>query len=165
MRTAKPTGTPFTAASRDLVNDWSRQIFAALSVWADTHDGRWTQWGGGYLLLEIGGAGGGQVEPILIDTANEEIRVEFGYWETEFPEEASDAEGAAREVIALVSDWLSGEIRTAVFTDHAGHWCGTKVIKRDATMPPSPGEGIASFNPTRVEVRGPYRRDWMIYAV
>lgn len=165
MRTSKPTGTPFAATSVDPIDQWSREVFDALETWAATHDGRWTRWDDGYLLLEIDRLGGEQIEPILIDTAEEEIRVEFGYWETELPEQALDAAGAAREVIALVADWISGEIRTAVFTSDSGSWCGTMIIERGATLPPVPSEGMASFNPTKVELRSPRKRDWTTYAV
>ncbi|MFA4893485.1 hypothetical protein [Brevundimonas sp.] len=153
------------AASTDPVDQWSRDVFRALSGWAETLNGRWTRWDGGYLLLEIDRLDEDAIEPILIDTADEELHVEFGYWETDLPEEALDAEGAAQEAIKLVSDWLSGAIRTAVFTDAAGHWCGSMVVERDTMVPPSPSEGMLSFSPTKVELRSPRKRNWETYPV
>lgn len=164
MRTSKPNGTPFTAGSADRIDQWSRGVFRALSGWAETLNGRWTRYDG-YLLLEIDRLGGDTIEPILIDTADDELRVEFGYWETELSEAAVDAEGAAQEAIKLVSDWLSGNIRTAVFTNDAGHWCGSMVIERDEPVPPGPSEGMLSFRPTKVEVRSPQRQHWETYPI
>lgn len=165
MRTSKPSGTPFTATSTDPIDQWSHDVFRALSGWAETLNGRWTRWDESYLLLEINRLGEDAIEPILIDTADEELHVEFGYWETDLPEQALGAEGAAKEVIELVSDWLSGAIRTAVFTNDAGHWCGSMVVERDTTRPPAPSEGMLSFNPTKVELRSPHRRLWETYSV
>src|SRR5690606_15708510 len=105
------------------------------------------------------------IEPVLIDTADEELRVEFGYYETEFPEEAADAAGAAQEAIQLVSDWLTGSIRTAVFTNDAGRRWGSMIVERGEAVPPAPSEGMLSFNPTKVELRGPQRRHWETYPV
>lgn len=165
VRTSKPVGTPFTGGTKEGIDQWSYDVFVALSGWADTLDGRWTRWADGYLLLEIDRSGGTAIDPILIDTADEELRVEFGYYETDLPEEAADAEGAAQEAIKLVSDWLTGSIRTAVFTNDAGHWCGSMIVERGAAVPPAPSEGMLSFNPTKVELRGPQRQLWETYPV
>ncbi len=165
VRTSKPVGTPFTGESKEDIDQWSFNVFGALSGWADALNGRWTQWGDGYLLLEIDSLDGTAIEPIMIDTADEELRVEFGYYETDLPEEAADAEGAAREAIKLVSDWLNGSIRTAVFTNDAGHWCGSMIVESGEAIPPSPSEGMLSFNPTKVELRGPQRQHWKTYPV
>jgi hypothetical protein len=115
--------------------------------------------------LEIDQFDGTTIEPILIDTAGEELRVEFGYYETDLPEEAVDAEGAAQEAIKLVSDWLTGSIRTAVFNNDAGHWCGSMIVESGEVVPPAPSEGMLSFNPTKVELRGPQRQLWKTYPV
>lgn len=165
MRTSKPVGTPFTGESKEGIDQWSYDTFCALSGWADTLDGRWTRWDGSYLLLEIDRSGGTAIDPILIDTADEQLRVDFGYYETDLPEEAADAEGAAQEAIKLVSDWLTGSIRTAVFTNDAGHWCGSMIVERGEAVPPAPSEGMLSFNPTKVELRGPQRQLWETYPV
>lgn len=165
MRTSKPVGTPFTGGSDEGIDQWSFDVFGALLGWAGTLNGRWTRWGEGYLLLEIDQLDGSAIEPILIDTADKELRVEFGYYETDLPEEAVDAEGAAQEAIKLVSDWLTGSIRTAVFTNDAGHWCGSMIVESGETVPPAPSEGMLSFNPTKVELRGPQRQLWKTYPV
>ncbi|RYG94919.1 MAG: hypothetical protein EON58_15270, partial [Alphaproteobacteria bacterium] len=141
MRTSKEVGTPFTGGSNEGIDQWSCEVFRALSGWAETLNGRWTRCDGGYLLLEIDRLCGALIEPILIDTADEELRVEFGYYETELPEEATDAEGASQEAIKLVSDWLTGSIRTAVFANDDGHWCGSMIVERGEAVPPAPSEG------------------------
>lgn len=163
MRISKPVGTPFTGETKEGVDQWSCDVFAALSGWAETLNGRWTRWDDGYLLLEIDRLAGSAIEPILIDTADEALRVEFGYYEADLPEEAADAEGAAQEAIKLVSDWLTGSIRTAVFTNDAGLWCGSMIVERGEAVPLTPSEGMLSLNPTKVEVRGPQRRHWETY--
>lgn len=165
MRTSKPVGTPFTGGAYEVIDQWSYAVFGALSGWAETLNGRWTRWDEGYLLLEIDQFDGTAIEPILIDTADEKIRVEFGYYETALPEEAVDAEGAAQEAIKLISDWLTGAIRTAVFTNDAGHWCGSMIVESGETVPPAPSEAMLSFNPTKVELRDPQRPLWKTYPV
>jgi len=165
MRTSKSSGKPFTEASIDQIDSWSRDVFVALSGWAAMLNGRWTRWDEGYLLLEIDQPRDEPIEPVLIDTADDQIRVEFGYWEMDFPDQALDAEGAAQEMIALVSDWLSGAIRTAVFTNDAGDWCGSMLVEQGASIPPAPSEGMLSFKPSAVELRSPHKQDWKTYAV
>jgi len=165
MRISKPAGTPFTGGSKQGIDQWSYDVFGALSGWARTLNGRWTRCDDGYLLLEIDHLAGTAIEPILIDTANDELRVEFGYWETELPEEAADAEGAAQEAIKLVSDWLTGSIQTAVFTDEDGRWCGSMIVERGEPVPTAPSQGMLSFNPTKVELRSPQRQQWETYSV
>ncbi|MFA7263644.1 MAG: hypothetical protein WC068_11545 [Caulobacter sp.] len=165
MRHSKPIGTPFARSSSDQIDEWSREIFDALSDWAEAHDGRWTRWEPGYLLLEIATMNGEGIDPILIDSSDEELTVEFGYWETHLPDRESNAAGAAREAIELTSQWLSGEIRTAVFTDVAGKWCGSMIVEEDDAVPPKPSEGMAFFHPTSVEVRGPRKSEWRTFSI
>lgn len=92
MRTSKPVGTPFTGGSDEGIDQWSYDVFCALSGSAETLNGRWARCDEGYLLLEIDQLDGTAIEPILIDAADQELRVEFGYYETALPEEAVDAE-------------------------------------------------------------------------
>ena len=163
MRHSTPTGTAFTATSSDQIDDWSREVFKALSDWARARDGRWLRYEPGYLLLEIDTFDGKEIDPILVDTADEEVTVGFGYWEMHLPDQARDSDGAAREAVDLVSQWLSGQIRTAVFTDQSGNWCGTMLIEQGDPFPPRPSDGMAYFKPTRVEVRGPDRSAWLAF--
>ena len=81
MRASKPVGVPFTGGSDEGIDQWSYDVFGALSGWAETLNGRWTRWDDGYLLLEIDQLGGTAIEPILIDSADQELRVEFGDYE------------------------------------------------------------------------------------
>lgn len=167
MSAAEPTGTPYSSSSPELVDDWSREVFDALSHWALADNGRWSRWEPGYLLLEIESIGGEQTDPILIDTADGELTVAFGYWETHLPEGEADAAGTAQQAIALVSQWLSGEIRTAVLTDASGKWCGTIVVEPGDVIPQLSvtRDWIKSFSPTHVEVRSPRRSDWRTYDI
>ena len=163
MRHSTPTGTAFTATSPDQIDDWSREVFKALSDWAQAHDGRWLRYDPGYLLLEIDTFDGKEIDPILVDTADEEVTVGFGYWEMHLPDQACDGDGAAREAVDLVSQWLSGQIRTAVFTDENGNWCGTMLVEQSGPFPPRPSDGMAYFKPIRVEVRSPDRSAWQTF--
>ena len=163
MRIATPAGTPFSNSSTEPIDDWSRDVFVALSAWALERGGRWSRYDPGYLLLEIDHNGDRAIDPILMDTADEELTVEFGLWEMHLPDQALDAAGAASEAVELVSQWLAGEIRTAVFTDDAGKWCGTMLVERGDTFPPKPSDGMAYFKPTQVEVRGPDRLEWQSF--
>lgn len=165
VRTSKPVGSPFTGAGDEGIDHWSHDVFRALSGWAETLNGRWTRWDEGYLLLEIDQIAGIAIEPILIDTADEQVRVEFGYYEADFPDATTDAEGAAQEAVKLVSDWLAGSIRTAVFTNDAGHWCGSMIMEQGEPVPPAPSEGMLGLNPAKVELRGPHRQHWETFSV
>jgi hypothetical protein len=160
MRITTPTGNLFSSSSTEAIDDWSREVFDALSAWALTMGGRWLRYDPGYLLLEIEKNGGRPIDPILMDTADEELTVEFGMWEMHLPDQALDAAGAASEAVKLVSQWLAGAVRTAVFTDDTGKWCGTMLIERGDEFPPRPSDGMAYFKPTQVEVRGPDRSAW-----
>ena len=165
MRHSKPIGTPFTGTSTEHIDEWSREVFVALSEWAKAHYGRWTRWEPGYLLLEIDTMGDDAIDPILMDTADEELTVEFGYWEMHLPDQAQDAPGAAREAVELASQWLSGEIKTAVFTDANGKWCGSKTVQRGDPLPPKPIDGLKGFNPTQVEVRAARKSERQTFAI
>lgn len=167
MAAAQPTGTPYSPSGPDPIDEWSREIFNALSSSILAENGRWSRWEPGYLLLEIENIDGEQIDPILICTADDELTVTFGYWEMHLPEDESDAVGAAQQAIALVSRWLSGEIRTAVLSDAAGKWCGSIIVEPGEVIPQLAitRDWIRHFNPTRVEVRCPRRRDWQTFDI
>ena len=165
MRHSKPTGTPFTSSSSEPIDVWSREIFDALSTWAETHHARWTRWEPGYLLLEIDSVDGEQIDPVLIDTSDEELTVEFGYWEMHLADFRVDASGAVQDAIDLASRWLRGELKTAVFTDTNGKWCGSMIVEDRDPIPPTPSEGMAYFNPARVELRSCRKSDWRTFEI
>jgi hypothetical protein len=163
MRTATPAGTPFYGSATEPIDDWSREAFDALSSLARETNGQWRRYDPGYLLLTIDHVDGQEVDPIRIDTGDEELTVEFGFWEMHLPDQSLDAAGAAREAVQLVRGWLAGEIRTAVFTDATGKWCGTMLVEPGDALPPRPSEGMAYFKPTKVDVRGPRRSAWQSF--
>jgi len=139
------------------IDDWSLAILEALLKWSVAKDGRWTREEPGYLLLEIRKFHGKDIDPILIDTADEELTVSFGYWEAHLPMTLGkeDAEATADEAKRLVERWLSAEIATAVYSDANGKWRGSILIEggdlqarlRDGA------KWIENLAPTHVEVR------------
>lgn len=94
------------------------------------------------------------------------MTVEFGCWETHLPEPLGTGEGgapqAANQAIDLVEQWLSGELRTAVYTDATKKWCGSKLIE-EGDLEAQLREGtqwLRDFCPRIVEVRSPRKEDW-----
>lgn len=159
-----PEGLPFTEAMAASVDQWSLDLFNALRTWPPAGAGTWTRWEPGYLLLEIDEVDGEKIDGIQIDTADQELTISFGYWETHLPEPLgtgdADAADTAEQAKRLVEDWLAGRVRTAVFTDEAGRWCGSRLVEGDDLLPQLSADWIASFNPTRVEVRSPHPSRW-----
>ncbi len=117
-------------------------------------------------MLEIENIEGETVDPILIYTADDEITVTFGYWETHLPVGQADAVDTAQQAMALVSQWLAGEIRTAVLTDASGKWCGSILLEPGDVIPQlAIIRDWITINPTRLEVRSPHRSDWRTYEI
>ena len=161
-----PIGTPFSPTSSEEVDEWSLQVFELLASWPIANAGEWKRWEPGYLVLEISEEGDAPIEPIVIDTADEELTVTFGYWEAHLPTDYdADARQAVEEAKGLVTQWLRGEIRTAVFTDASGNWCGSRLVEGDDLLPQLDPEWIRDFNPTNVEVRTPARTNWRQFAI
>jgi hypothetical protein len=126
---AEKKGVVYPSEQAGPVDDWSERVYQALKDWPVAQEAEWTRWEPGYVLLTITSVNGGEVDPIYLYSADEELTVSFGYWETHTPApyELWDAEpeviaGHAR---ALVERWLGGDLRTAVLTDGEGKWCGT----------------------------------------
>ena len=139
MTDAVESGLPFPSDVAGPIDEWSEAVYAALHTWDIARDGEWTRWEPGYLLLTIKRVDGREIEPVVLYTADEELTVSFGYWVTHDPApyELWDAEA---DVIAeyaklLVTQWLNGEIRTAVVTDANGTWCRTTTIAQGALGP------------------------------
>ena len=69
---------------------------------------------------------GAEVDPIQVYTADEELTVSFGFWETNTPAPyelwETDPEVIAQHAKELVERWLSEDVRTAVLTDQGGKW-------------------------------------------
>lgn len=164
-----PTGVPFTADLADSVDDWSRALFDTLRSWHVAREGRWTRCEPGYLLLEVELVDGADIDPVMIDTADDELTVTFGYWEAHLPEPfgngEADAPETAEQAKQLVEDWLAGRVRTAVFTNKEDEWCGSKLVEGDDLLPQLDPDWISSFRPTQVEVRTPYRTAWRRFSI
>jgi hypothetical protein len=161
-----PTGTPFSAASPGEVDQWSLEVFDLLSQWPTAQEGQWTKWPPGYLVLEISMNDGRPIEPVILYTADEELTVTFGYWEDHLlSDHAADARQAVDEAKELVRQWLCGEIRTAVFTDASGKWCGSRLVEGEDILPQLGPDWVRSFNPTHVELRSPNRSEWRRFSI
>lgn len=171
MTDAKDTGIPYPSDLAGPVDDWSERVYAALRDWPIARKGEWTRWEPGYLLLTITHIEGGEVEPIVLYTADEELTVAFGYWETHNPApyELWDAEAdvIAEHAKLLVAQWLNGNMRTAVLTDETGKWCGSTSIEVGELAPQLEAAAywVRDFHPKQVEVRTPAKRDWKSYPV
>jgi hypothetical protein len=171
MTDAPDTGTPFPAYNSAPVDAWSQAVFDALHDWPIAQDGEWTRWEPGYLLLTITRFQGGQVEPVYLWTADEELTVAFGYWESDnpYPSQPWDTDPVpiAASAKALVEQWFDGDLRTAVFTDASGQWCGSISIERGdlAAQLKAFSQEIQHCQPTHVEVRTPAKDGWRNYAV
>lgn len=171
MTEATETGVLYPSDLAGPVDEWSEGIYAALRNWHIAREGEWTRWEPGYLLLSIGHVDGSEVEPIVLYTADEELTLAFGNWETHNPAPYelwdADADVIAEHAKSLVARWLKGEMRTAVVTDAAGEWCGTTPIELGELVPQLKiaANLVRDFSPKQVEVRTPTKRDWKIYPV
>ena len=164
-------GSPYPGAGVGPVDAWSQRIHAALVEWEPEKFGDWRRWEPGYLVLTIRCVGGEAVDPISLWTADEELAVAFGYWETHNPApyELWDAEP---EIIAdhakqLVERWLSGELKTAVLTDAEGKWCGSTTLDSAELEPQlrKAAKWVRHLRPASIEVRAPRPSDWRKYEI
>ncbi|MBB5716926.1 hypothetical protein [Sphingomonas aerophila] len=165
------SGVPYPSEMAGPIDEWSEQVFAALHNWPIARTGEWTRWEPGYLLLTISHVDGSEVEPIVLYSADQELTVAFGYWETHNPAPYGlpDANAAviADHAKLLVAQWLDGTIRTAVLTDATGKWCGTTTITLAELAPQleSAARWVRDFHPVQVEVRTPFKREWKTFPV
>jgi len=134
-------------------------------------EGNWTRWEPGYLLLTISRIDNKDVEPISLYTADEELTVEFGYWETHNPEPFDlidpEVEVVVAHAKALVEDWVEGRLKTAVLTNAEGGWCGTTTIEPGELFPQlkRAAQWVRNFQPVAIEVRTLLKRDWQHFEV
>jgi len=172
MTDGDPIGTPYDGTAPESVDPWSQMVFDALSGWPIAAKGNWTRWDPGYLLLEIAHVGDEAIEPIYLDSHEEVLTVMFGFWEDTFPyaEAGSPEENAAvasAQAERLVEQWLSGELRTAVYYRANGEWCGSIAIEGDDLEPQlrQAASELRDFAPVRIELRSPARKDWEEIAI
>jgi hypothetical protein len=168
MPDSQEQGVPYPSADAGPIDEWSERIYAALMDWPVAETGEWTRWEPRYVLLTIKSVGGEAVEPILICTADEELTVTFGYWETHNPAMwDSEPDVTAAHGKQLVERWLSGELRTAVLVDAAGKWCGSRLIEPGELEPQlrAAAEWVRDWHPQAIEVRSPKPDDWKTYTV
>jgi hypothetical protein len=170
MSTVQEQGSPYPGLEAGPVDAWSERIYAALRDWPVAKAGQWTRWEPGDLLLTITCVDGREVEPIQLSTADEELTVAFGCWETHEPHQDrwnAEPETIAEHAKTLVERWLKGELRTAVLTDAEGKWCGSAIIEPGELTPQlrEAAQWMRDFRPTRIELRSPHKSDWQIFAV
>lgn len=130
---SEQTGVSYPSDGAGPIGEWSARIYEALASWRLAQQNEWTRWEPGYLLLTIRKVDGAEVDPIQVYTADEELTVSFGFWETNTPAPyelwETDPEVIAQHAKELVERWLSGDVRTAVLTDQGGKWCGSIIIE------------------------------------
>ncbi|MFN3511434.1 MAG: hypothetical protein ACK41C_00165 [Phenylobacterium sp.] len=160
------TGVPYRPDIHE-VSEWSRAIYDHLRDWAASREGKWERWEPGYLLMTITSDNGTEVEPIQIYTADEELTVTFGFWETHLPAPGWSGEDddkiASAEARDLVEDWLSGRMFTAIYFNGGGQWCGSLSVEADQDLSDRLRYGrdwMRSFKPARIEVRRPRKAEW-----
>jgi hypothetical protein len=168
---APPVGVPFSESSSD-IDEWSAAIFAQLKTWPLAMSGTWTRWTPGYLALTISEICGRSIEPIVLDTDNDELTVSFGYWEChlsgpDYLGAQDNVESSSAEAIRLIEDWLDGRICTAVYYSVDDRWCGSVTINRDqlAHQLAEGSESLSRSQPTRIELRTPEREHWKHFQI
>ena len=155
-------GVPYPSIEAGSVDQWSLGVFAALRGWTASASGSWSRWEPGYLLLEISFAAADPIEPAVLYTADEEVTVAFGMWETHLPEKGATAAQAADEAVSLIERWIAGTFKTLVFMDDAEKWCGTIPVFDDdvhASMRQS-RDWLDRLAPTQVDLRSACRSEW-----
>lgn len=151
----------------DAANAWSRAVHAELFAWSGELSGRWAHWPPGYLVLTIDRLQGAEVEPVVIDTADQIVTVTFGFMELHLDEYVGNAAAAAAAARVHAEDWLRGALRTAVFSGSDGNSCGTTLLDDGELAPQieAAAQRMREHSPVRVEVRCSYRRDWQTFVV
>lgn len=159
-------GTPYGEHLSDSINEWSQNIFTACQGWPLACASRWFRSDEGWLTLRIAEFEGEPLEPLFVielDTANEQINLDFGSWATPISGSGESLCAAAESAVAqgreLIEGWLQGEIRLATYSDETG-WRGSKIISGadfSAEIEPSPATlGVHAS----VILKSPRRSDW-----
>lgn len=158
---------PDASLNLEAADAWSRAVHAELLAWSGELSGRWANWPPGYLVLTIDRLQGAEIEPVVIDTADESVTVTFGWMELHLDEHAGNAAAAAAEARGHAEDWLRGTLRTAVFSGSDGNWSGTTLLDDGELAPQieAAARRMRGRSPVRVEVRCSDRRDWQTLIV
>lgn len=115
------------------MTEWSEAIYEEFHDWPVAQAGHWEWWNRDYLVLKVGSHLGSPIETVIVDTEDDELTVIFGHWETSLPYDGihddTDSSRAANAAKSLISDWLAGNIATAVYFDVHDKWCGSKLLE------------------------------------
>ena len=161
---SQPAGVPYPSATAGPITAWSLEAYGYLGAWAETLDGTWERWEPDYLVLTISMANGLSVEPVVINTWDDELTINFGYWHSHL-DEGTDLE-AIQTAKNYAENWLSGEWSTAVYLKADGSWCGTKLIEgKDLPDWVADIAWIKYFEPTHVEIRTAKKSEWRRFAI
>lgn len=164
-------GVSYPSSEAGPIDQWSERIYRALHPWQIARDGEWTRWDPGYVLLTVKKVAGEEIDPMYLYTADEELTVSFGYWETHNPapyeQWGAEPEIIAEHAKALIEQWFRGEVRTAVLTDADGKWCGSVTIEPRDLEPQleEAARWVRHSRPARIQVRTPYPADWQSFDV
>ena len=164
---------PYTPSPELKVTEWSEAIYTELKDWLPTSQARWEWWPPGYLVLRIVRFLDQPIEPIIIDTCDDVLSIEFGHWDTTLPEDGDHYDfdpcreaKTAQTAKTVALDWLHGRIATAVYLNSQGKWCGSKLLERPEDYSALADiDWIAFNNPTQVEIRTSVRSDWLKYQI
>ena len=172
MTQSSASGAPYPSDDVGPIDAWSEQVYFALKDWPVARaGGSWTRWEPGYLLLTITQAGGEEIEPVQLYSADGGLTATFGFWETDatdlYGPDEMDARSDANHAKGLVEQWLAGQLKTAVFFKADGQWCGSVSITLDEEEPQirEMAQRLWDFQPTSVEVRSPKRHEWRSLAI
>jgi hypothetical protein len=167
-----PIGVAYKPDSGLSIDDWSMAVFVSFADLPVVAGGEWTRWEPGYLVLEVRYHDGRAIDPIIVDTANEELTVSFGFWETHLPGPdyltgEYDSEASVLRANGLIEDWLSGHMSTAVYFSSDDKWCGTFAVDSSGLIEElsNGAERVKGFSPTRIELRAPERANWRFFQV
>lgn len=167
-----PIGVAYRPDSGLIIDEWSMAVFTSFADWPVIAGEEWTRWEPGYLVLELQQHDGRVIDPIVVDTANEELTLSFGFWETHLPGPDGltgefDSEASVLDANRLIEDWLSGRMRTAVYFSADDRWCGTITVDPGALIEElSKGaEWAKGFSPTRIELRAPEQSNWRFFRI
>lgn len=161
---SQASGVPFPSPVAGPVTPFSLEVYAQLKDWAEARHGAWERREPDYLVLTIAMVDGEPMEPVNIDTWEEELTITFGYWESHANEDETAL--AAAEMREMAEKWLGGAWSTAVYSSADGKWCGSRCVEEPGVPDHlSDIEWIKYFAPAHVEIRRARRSEWRRFAI